>query len=69
MGRNPLPSIRYPSSNFRIVSQRGNPTARKCISGIGGETMAKIALWVVVESNAGNEKELEEFLKSAQPLA
>ena len=31
--------------------------------------MAKFALWVVLESKAGKEKELEEFLKSAQPLA
>jgi quinol monooxygenase YgiN len=31
--------------------------------------MAKFALWVVVESSAGREKELEEFLMSAQPLA
>jgi quinol monooxygenase YgiN len=31
--------------------------------------MAKFALWVVVESKAGKEKELEEFLRSAQPLA
>jgi quinol monooxygenase YgiN len=31
--------------------------------------MAKFALWVVVESKAGKEKELEEFLESAQPLA
>jgi quinol monooxygenase YgiN len=31
--------------------------------------MAKFALWVVLESKVGKEKELEEFLKSAQPLA
>jgi quinol monooxygenase YgiN len=31
--------------------------------------MANFALWVVLESKAGKEKELEEFLKSAQPLA
>ena len=31
--------------------------------------MAKFALWVVVESRAGKEKELEDFLTSAQPLA
>jgi quinol monooxygenase YgiN len=31
--------------------------------------MAKFALWVVLESKVGKEKELEEFLRSAQPLA
>jgi quinol monooxygenase YgiN len=31
--------------------------------------MAKLALWVVVESKPGKENDLEAFLKSAQPLA
>ncbi|HUN63613.1 MAG TPA: hypothetical protein VMU53_16560 [Candidatus Sulfotelmatobacter sp.] len=31
--------------------------------------MAKLAIWAVVESKPGKEKEVEEFLKSAQPLA
>jgi len=31
--------------------------------------MAKLALWAVLESKPGKEKEVEEFLKSAQPLA
>jgi quinol monooxygenase YgiN len=31
--------------------------------------MAKLALWVVVESKPGKEQDLEAFLKSAQPLA
>jgi quinol monooxygenase YgiN len=31
--------------------------------------MAKFAIWVTLESKAGKERELEEFLKSAQPLA
>jgi len=31
--------------------------------------MAKYALWVVLESKPGKEKEVEEFLKGAQPLA
>jgi quinol monooxygenase YgiN len=31
--------------------------------------MAKLALWVVLESKPGKEREVEEFLKSAQPLA
>jgi len=31
--------------------------------------MAKFAIWVALESKAGKERELEEFLKSAQPLA
>jgi quinol monooxygenase YgiN len=31
--------------------------------------MAKFALWVVVEGKAGKEKELEDFLKAAEPLA
>ena len=31
--------------------------------------MAKFALWAVLESKAGKEREAEEFLKSAQPLA
>jgi quinol monooxygenase YgiN len=31
--------------------------------------MVKAALWVELNSKSGKEKELEEFLKSAQPLA
>lgn len=31
--------------------------------------MAKLALWAELESKPGKEKEVEEFLKSAQPLA
>jgi quinol monooxygenase YgiN len=31
--------------------------------------MAKLAIWAVLESKAGKEREVEEFLKSAQPLA
>src|SRR5579862_630428 len=35
----------------------------------GGDTMAKFAIWAELESKPGKEKEVEEFLKSAQPLA
>jgi len=31
--------------------------------------MDKLAIWAVVESKPGKENEVEEFLKSAQPLA
>jgi len=31
--------------------------------------MSRVAIWVSLEAKAGKEKELEEFLKSAQPLA
>ena len=31
--------------------------------------MAKLAIWVVVDSKPGKEREVEEFLKSAQRLA
>jgi quinol monooxygenase YgiN len=31
--------------------------------------MAKFAIWVVLESKVGKEHEVEQFLKSAQPLA
>jgi len=31
--------------------------------------MSKLAIWVQLEAKSGKEKELEEFLKSAQPLA
>jgi quinol monooxygenase YgiN len=31
--------------------------------------MAKFAIWAMVESKPGKEGEVEEFLKSAQPLA
>jgi quinol monooxygenase YgiN len=31
--------------------------------------MVNLALWVQLEAKPGKEKELEEFLKSAQPLA
>lgn len=34
-----------------------------------GLTMAKLAIWAVVESKPGKERDVEEFLKSAQPLA
>lgn len=31
--------------------------------------MAKLAIWAALESKPGKEREVEEFLKSAQPLA
>ena len=31
--------------------------------------MAKLAIWAQLEAKPGKEKEVEEFLKSAQPLA
>ena len=31
--------------------------------------MATLAIWAMLESKAGKEREVEEFLKSAQPLA
>ena len=31
--------------------------------------MGKLAIWAQLEAKAGKEKELEDFLKSAQPLA
>ncbi|HTC46051.1 MAG TPA: antibiotic biosynthesis monooxygenase [Candidatus Aquilonibacter sp.] len=31
--------------------------------------MSKLAIWAQFEAKAGKEKELEEFLKSAQPMA
>jgi quinol monooxygenase YgiN len=31
--------------------------------------MTKFAIWAMVESKPGKEREVEEFLKSAQPLA
>ncbi|HZZ17211.1 MAG TPA: antibiotic biosynthesis monooxygenase [Candidatus Sulfotelmatobacter sp.] len=31
--------------------------------------MSKLALWAQLEAKPGKEKEVEEFLKSAQPLA
>jgi quinol monooxygenase YgiN len=31
--------------------------------------MDKLAIWVMLEAKPGKEKEVEEFLKSAQPLA
>jgi quinol monooxygenase YgiN len=35
----------------------------------GGTIMSKLALWVELEAKSGKEKEAEDFLKSAQPLA
>jgi hypothetical protein len=32
-------------------------------------TMAKLAIWAQLESKPGKEKEVEVFLKAAQPLA
>jgi quinol monooxygenase YgiN len=34
-----------------------------------GKAMSKLAIWAQLEAKAGKEKEVEEFLKSAQPLA
>jgi quinol monooxygenase YgiN len=31
--------------------------------------MSRVAIWVQLEAKPGKERELEEFLKSAQPLA
>jgi quinol monooxygenase YgiN len=31
--------------------------------------MSRVAIWVQLEAKPGKEKEVEEFLKSAQPLA
>ena len=31
--------------------------------------MEKLAIWAYLEAKPGKEKEVEEFLKSAQPLA
>lgn len=31
--------------------------------------MSRVSIWVQLEAKSGKEKELEEFLKSAQPLA
>src|SRR6185437_11924626 len=35
----------------------------------GRNTMRKLAIWAQLEAKPGKEKEVEEFLKSAQPLA
>src|SRR6266849_2184903 len=32
-------------------------------------TMSRVAIWAQLEAKPGKEKEVEEFLKSAQPLA
>jgi hypothetical protein len=69
IGGNPLSSIRHLAKSFEKVALAENRETADRISGIGGDTMAKFALWVVVECKTGKEKELEEFLKSAQPLA
>jgi quinol monooxygenase YgiN len=39
------------------------------LMGHGGIIMSKLAIWAQLEAKPGKEKELEEFLKSAQPLA
>jgi quinol monooxygenase YgiN len=36
---------------------------------VEGIIMGKLAIWAQLESKPGKEKEVEEFLKSAQPLA
>src|SRR6202051_1331985 len=35
----------------------------------GGYFMSRLAIWAQLEAKPGKEKEVEEFLKSAQPLA
>jgi quinol monooxygenase YgiN len=35
----------------------------------GGIIMSKLAIWAQLEAKPGKERELEEFLKSAEPLA
>jgi quinol monooxygenase YgiN len=37
--------------------------------GGGYKPMGKLAIWAQLEAKPGKEKEVEEFLKSAQPLA
>jgi quinol monooxygenase YgiN len=45
-----------------------NPV-RLASDGLEELIMGKLAIWAQLESKPGKEKELEEFLKSAQPLA
>src|SRR3954471_5818325 len=37
--------------------------------GLEVNVMSKLAIWAQLEAKPGKEKEVEEFLKSAQPLA
>src|SRR6202012_2863975 len=52
--------------NFKSPMHR---RPRPCIVLCGGNTMEKLAIWAYLEAKPGKEKEIEEFLKSAQPLA
>jgi len=42
---------------------------RRASDGLEEIIMGKLAIWAQLEAKPGKEKEVEEFLKSAQPLA
>src|SRR3954464_4964848 len=47
----------------------GTKYASGASDGRGGIIMSKLAIWAQLEAKPGKENELEQFLKSAQPLA
>jgi quinol monooxygenase YgiN len=55
---------RFPCAIFS-----GTKVASGASDGHGGIIMSKLAIWAQLEAKPGKEKELEEFLKSAEPLA
>jgi quinol monooxygenase YgiN len=60
-----IPAIFFGGAKAKLGTERRRSASQE----LEVHAMAKFALWVVLESKAGKEKELEEFLKSAQPLA
>jgi quinol monooxygenase YgiN len=64
MGR-PVP---FHESRILVESIQSKP-GLNASDGLEEIIMGKLAIWAQLEAKAGKEKELEEFLKSAQPLA
>src|ERR1700722_2286043 len=66
--RNGAPSSHQMNAKI-LRSKIRSLTARSRIRCGGGTTMSKLAIWAQLEARPGKEKEVEEFLKSALPLA
>jgi quinol monooxygenase YgiN len=50
-----------------MITKPNTETAH--LTSLEGEAMSRVSIWAQLEAKPGKEKEVEEFLKSAQPLA
>src|ERR1700739_701191 len=60
--RQPSQRVQRSCAKTETIGGKAHPMGRRCY-------MAKLAIWAEVQAKAGKEKEVEAFLKSAQPLA